>query len=607
MDPRWLLWVLVACATAYLAVAVPRLTNYLLSDTEFSGWTGPIARRLVGGARLYDDTVLPLPPGSFVLLGVIQQASGKAVLMQEQTVAAVSHVLMALLAYAIVRPFSSRFNAALVATCTFVTVVQMHKELVYDHTAQLLCWSSLAVGAPALFQPRGARRTRFWVAAGLLAGFTFAFKQSTATGIAVGWLAAFGFLAYIGRRDGVVRSVLADAGWWSLGLGAGLGFTALLLVSLDVHFADYWQSVFRDGPELKGGTFRIVFNLISHVVRHEAYPASLAFAGAFTLVGLRLARFEGKVSLGDERKRRHEPGTRKLLLYGSIVVIVFAVATTTLLRREQLWGPFVFWMQKLGYVPSFGLVFLVAFIVGPLARPDADEEQRHGASALSAIAIAALSASLFHNASFPGFRPFYDNNAIIPIAYLCLFLGLERSRLEWLKVALFSLAVMSLMGQKFDRASRATIPIGPHGDWAGMWINERGHEVVRAALRIRELTRDDDTVLVLPEDVQLAALIGRPRPPLRGAIVFVDQYPSRLLEDDLRTLERNLPKVIVIHPRERKYWRDMFELWSSRSAAQHFILHVEDRLLRRFYRLDSTYRTAFARQRATLEVWVRAD
>jgi len=49
---------------------VPRLNNFVYSDREFTGWVGPIAERMNQGQRLYDDLVLPIPPGSFELLSI---------------------------------------------------------------------------------------------------------------------------------------------------------------------------------------------------------------------------------------------------------------------------------------------------------------------------------------------------------------------------------------------------------------------------------------------------------------------------------------------------------------------------------------------------------
>src|SRR5882672_6025652 len=147
-------WALLALASAafltFLALYVPRLNNFAYSDREFTGWVGPIAERVARGEKLYDDLVLPIPPGSFLLLALIQRLSGKALLLQELWVAALSHWLMGLMAYAIAARFSSRKVGVLVALGTLVLVVQTPKECVYDHTSLLCAWLGVVVGTGAV-------------------------------------------------------------------------------------------------------------------------------------------------------------------------------------------------------------------------------------------------------------------------------------------------------------------------------------------------------------------------------------------------------------------------------------------------------------------------
>src|SRR5690606_7510909 len=206
---------------AFAALYVRRLSNFMLGDMEFTGWVGPIAERFNGAERPYVDFVLPIPPGSFVLLQLIQRLTGRALLSQELWVAAIGHLAMALLGYAMARPLVGRLNAVLVSIGTLVTVLQIHKECAYDHTAQVVAWSSLVVGLWALRSRSARGRERLWFAAGLLAGLTLLFKQSTAAGVTLGWLAAFGYLGLIQwlRKAPLVhhRNIAA----WFIGLGVG--------------------------------------------------------------------------------------------------------------------------------------------------------------------------------------------------------------------------------------------------------------------------------------------------------------------------------------------------------------------------------------------------
>src|SRR5262249_17271638 len=149
-------------------------------DIEFTGWSGPLGSRLLRGDRPYVDFVLPIPPGSFVLLAMLEKITGHPLLLHELGLNAVLQLGMGLVAYAIARTVSSPKNAILTAVASLGTIIQLNKECAYDHTAQLLAWATVAAGMRALATEDPRRRDRWWVAAGAMAGFTLAFKQSTA-------------------------------------------------------------------------------------------------------------------------------------------------------------------------------------------------------------------------------------------------------------------------------------------------------------------------------------------------------------------------------------------------------------------------------------------
>jgi hypothetical protein len=129
--------------------------------------------------------------------------------------------------------------------------------------------------------------------------------------------------------------------------------------------------------------------------------------------------------------------------------------------------------------------------------------------------------------------------------------------------------------------------------------------VVRAATRIQQLAGEHGTVLVLPEDVQLVGLIQRPRPPLRGAILFVDQYPRRLADADIRTLDANLPEVIVIHPRRERDWRAVFQTWSTDSGTERVLNHVLHKVLPKHYERDSSFPTIYFWDQGQMDIYRR--
>jgi hypothetical protein len=296
-----------------------------------------------------------------------------------------------------------------------------------------------------------------------------------------------------------------------------------------------------------------------------------------------------------------------------IGVVAFGTAALALAAHATALPPALLaWSARAKEVPAIGLVLAGIAFLGQLGRWSARGEDAETARAktrgheLNAVLLVAFVCSMLHNLSFPGFRPFYDNNPIIPLSFLFLFVTLDRAGLPRLKLAVLAFSLLVLHGTKLSRSLEASIPAGP-GYFQGLFVNERGRVVMQAAARVRELAAKGETVLVLPEDLELVGLIDRPRPPIRGAVVFVDQYPRRLLAADLETLRAHPPKVVVIHPTNPKMWRSMFALWSSTSASQAVTDHYLNEVLPSRYHLDSQYPTRFARTRASLAIWVRKD
>jgi hypothetical protein len=611
-ERRWAFLLLGAISLGFAVFAsfyVRRLNNYVMGDAEFTGWTAPFAARLAAGERAYVDFVLPIPPGSFVLLALVQKVTGGVRLLHELGFIALAHLLMGLLGYATVAPLTTRLNAALVAAGTLVLVIQMPKECAYDHTAQLCVWASMALGVRALLHERGRRRIALFRATGLCAGLCLAFKQSTATGVITGWLLAFGYLALCLRRqqNGDRAELLRDAREWGLGALCGIAATVALILGVGSSLGAFWQAVFVDGPELKGGTTALLENLRSYLLFSGTFPSGLLVTAALIGVGMRFVRFERHLHLGDE-PLRGELGARRALLVGALLAAPFLLAAGLLvLEVREL--PQLVLGAAIGarQLPHLGLALACAFFVGHhFSRADAPGPVRWRGHVINALVLVAVTSSLLHGLSFVHYFPFYNNDPLIPLAFLFLFGAVDRARLPWLKVAIVVATFVGFFGVKFNRALSADIPVND-GYWAGLRVNYRGQELMSAVRRVQELTRPDERVLMLPEDAEIVPLFDRPRPKLKGAIVFVDQYPARLAEIDIAELERDPPKVIVIHPGQRSQWKRLYSTWSEQSGAERVLVHVLDRLLPARYRKDSSFRTIFFWNQGQFEVWVRRD
>ena len=457
---------LVLAFTAFAALAVPRLTNNAFGDHEFSGWSGAVAEELARGRAPYVDFVLPIPPGSLALLAWIQKLSGRVLLINELRLIAACQLLMAGLAYALARPFTSRQNAWLVAFASVVALLRGPKECADDYTAELVAWTSIALGAAAMVARSERLRSVAWFAAGAFATFTLAFKQSTGVGVVLGWLAAFAYLglhAFRGAaRAPLGRSMLA----WIIGGAAGLAAVWALLLAYGSSFGAYYQAVFSDGSSLKGGSLPLAVNLVSYVLGASAYPSSLVATFLLAAVLVRILSRPGALSLPEQGDSRLT--LRAGIGIGMPVVVVFGIALVLLATRVQALPDSVRdWGERLSFVPGFGLLFACVYFAAQLrSRSPTEEAQPDRAHALNAILLAALLTSLLHNLSAPEFRPFYDPNPLIPVAFIFLFGALDRAGFPRMKLVAFALALASLFSPRFDRALLAQRSMGREGYWA---------------------------------------------------------------------------------------------------------------------------------------------
>ena len=531
-----LLLLLVACFALYAVLGVPHLTNNAVGDLEFSGWSGPIAEHLARGERPYVDFVLPIPPGSFALLLLVQKLAGRPLILQELWLNQICNLLMALTAYALVRPFLSRANALLVAFASLVVLLRVPKECAYDYTAELFAWLSVALGAQGLVASR--RRDLCWLAAGFCAGFTFAFKQSTATGVVGGWLAAFVYFASLALAKRDRRSLEARLRDFSrLGLGAvlGLGSLVLLLHALGTSFSAYYQAIFVDGAPLKGGSIALGYAFVSYLLGSPAYPASLLLTLLAAGLLVRLARRPGALHLGELRAE-DEIGRAKAAWIAIPALAAFGGAALLIAFRVPALPTWVaYWADRLRYVPAFGLLLGAVYFAAQLVPPrdgSVDEESRRRGHELNAITLVALITSLLHNLSSPEFRPVLRHNpssrshsCICSARSIALSLAARSSWTSRLtsarcsrrsSIACWRLgprrAGGSLVGTVRERQRRPDRARGPPG--AGARGGDRRSACAARGSRAR-------------------ALIGRPRPELTGAVIFVDQYAARLADDDL--------------------------------------------------------------------------
>jgi len=112
-------------------------------------------------------------------------------------------------------------------------------------------------------------------------------------------------------------------------------------------------------------------------------------------------------------------------------------------------------------------------------------------------------------------------------------------------------------------------------------------DVIRA---VRKLAPDKaDRVLMLPEDPETVALFERPRPDVRGGIIFFDMYRDTFVDGDVAELEAHPPEVIVLGPSGNLGWGlFMFGPAHDSRGASRLMRRIESELLPTRYRLAET-------------------
>ena len=594
---RIVLAVFVLCFIGLMFLYVPRLANPLWSDIEFTGWVAPIAHRMAEGQRIYRDFTLPIPPGSFAVMAAFQRLTGRFYLLDELWLCALCQLLMMPIGYFLVRPFTTERNAALSTMAMVPVLIAAPKEIAYDHTALVLAWGGLAMLAQGLTRPAGRSRHRWLAGAGLLAGTTLAFKSSTGVGAVAGVTAGLTLCTTIAwRREGFeqARAWLRAWAFALAGMAGGLVLTMALVLGLGGALGEFIQIVFADGPALKGGRGQAILNLLSYTIIQT--PTHLSFFTAAVLAYLIARAVVRKDALqvpttwvDDDSTERGNAGWVFGVLMGLFVVLVFAMAGL-LLAGNATRVPFVLQVGAGfgGAGSMIGLFVLVLVLAVNAFRAEAGNDRR---AAFAALTLAAGVVSLIHNLSDPKHRPLYDNNPIIPLAIFSVLLLCDQARSLILKYVLVCLMLLNLFGLKFQRYLDARNVVDDPGFWAGLRVTSNGQKLLAAAVRARELAGPDGTVLMLPEDPMVEALVGRRRPPLFGAIVFVDQFPEHALDRDLAAIHANPPDVVLLHPREEVGWNAVYSIWSLKSPAARFQNDFMHKRRDELYRVDSTYPT----------------
>jgi hypothetical protein len=557
--------------------AVPCHWMPMALDPEFSGWVAPISNRFAEGMVLYTDGGhSPLPPLPFVLLYALGR--GHAVWLTESATNAGCQALMALAIFAALRRAIGPTLAWLAVLGAMPIFLAMPKSLAYDAVVQCLVatfgWS---------FVGWLAARTRVRLAVlAIIGGMMLLAKQNTAAGALAGALLAIAVLVPgMAKRDRLTAL---------FGLGAGsLASAALGLLALS-RYADpagFVTDVLLTGSEPKGGPALLLDNL--GITGNEL----LAYVPWFLAGGVLVAL------LGNRAADRDRPAWIVPAIFGALVAVILLL---------RLPGPFGYPREPvsvwLGDLP-FGVlkIGLAAAIVG--CALTAARRAAPAVVTLSALTAIWLLAAVTHSLSVALFRWTYDNNPLIAVAVSWPLLAIARAPhlVAATAIAAFHFTLWSTLGPTIDRWRSCTDPWPDVPTLAGARMPARASGLHGAVFRVRALASPTDTVLVLPNDPDFELMLGRPRPRLSSAILFVDQYWDRYVDDDVARLEASPPAVIVLGPAHNLEWQ---RAWNGEHTRIHrLITRVAQDLLPAYTRQLDQPITRMNGVRDALQIWVR--
>ncbi|HOD24273.1 MAG TPA: hypothetical protein PKK83_18380 [Polyangiaceae bacterium] len=366
--------------------------------------------------------------------------------------------------------------------------------------------------------------------------------------------------------------------------------------------------VFVDGPRLKGGKGQAILNLLSYTIVQTPIHVSFLLGAVLASVIARAVVRNPSFSIVNISDPPEENGRRAWVFavgMSAYVLLVFALASLLLVGNASQ-VPFALQVgAAFGAAgPMIGLFVLLLLMVANGRQAESRTDPR---AVFAVLGLSAGFLSLMHNLSDPKHRPLYDNNPIIPLAVVSVFILLDQARATVLKHVVMGLMMLALFGGKYQRYLMARTPVQDPGFWRGLRVNHNGTILLEAAQRARELAGPTGTVLTLPEDPMFQALVGRARPRLRGAIVFVDQFPEHVLEEDLAALRADPPTVLLLHPDADQGWQMVYSIWSTDSPAAKLQTRFLSEHRDTTYRVDRTFPTWLFDNGVRMALLVRND
>ncbi len=573
-----LAWLVAGVAYAvYAAVMVPRLVHSVHADPDIAGWAGALASRLAGGGGLYEEFIVGMPPLPLALMRLWQVLSGRVRLLDELVMIAALRPALALTVGWLGAPWLGLRGATLASLTALALSL-----LVAPQALHLWLAAECVLLALLAFDKAQRERRRAWAGvAGACALLAVGCDQASGLGAVLALAAGL----TLGRRWRALGGAVLQ------GALAGAATSLLCTLALGGGVLGWSRVLFVDGFEYAGTPGSVARLLWLRWAKTDAVPLSLV-ATAVVLWWALVRR--------PREAARRPPRWGPWLAAAALMLSFLGAGAYVLGWLPQVAGSWLGLARRSELLAYFGVALVALRAGGAVAGFRAGEAVHPGATLAVMGVVAGAAQALGYSVSSGAF----GLSALSAVGVVALVEAGQQRAWPWLAVVPVLLAAHALWEPELNRA-RATLEPAPPGYWQGMLLDLRGQELIAARQQVWALTEPTDEVLVLAEDPQLVALFDRPRPPLRGGLVFVDQYPVRALQGDWAWLQAHPPKLVVVHPARDE---ELEQAWGDRartSAAWRLRARVLGRLSGAGYqRQPRVFRTTYGRDTSLLELWV---
>jgi hypothetical protein len=551
-----------------------------------------------------------MPPLSFVFMRMI--TGGQATWLCESRANFAFQALTLLVMYTGLRSVFCASVPFLATVAAIPVFLNLPKTIVYDSMAQFFA-ALVAVGALGHLRRIALRglaceaglhsRWSDWLSPSLLgmalaAALCLLSKQSTGGGACLGAVAALLLASAEPFRRRLLDVVIFAV--WTLVLSGVI----TLALSPWIDPIGLVRDVFLTGSEPKGGSLRLLKSLTYYgleIAQQTLLIAVTLIAGLGVLMRGRDIRVSDEIDGGEPA--RTSPSLLFLVALTAVLTLFVALAAA---RTERLCAGF-------GNVAK--QMLWVGLLLGFFGLRRGRENTTPGCRLLFVVL---LGAALFHSLSTPRFRWTYDNNPLIVLAFALFLdrLSAFGSRLSAIlpgrKLAEFGPPILVLLviaiawmqlGEQLAACRACTEQWADVAYLAGAKLPASAEGMHQTVSMVRELAAEDETVLLLPNDPNVEAWFDRTRPRLSAPIVFADQYWDRLVDRDLAALRADLPKVVVIGP--RNYWREFQSIWQPNYGAVRLTDTMLHDVLPAHYHLEQSVPITHRKKADFMDVYVR--